>query len=76
MPDALARRMLEHVPASIVGHACGNALSENVVERILSRLLPAAGLVPDALPDFWRDIQPLPETKAGESKLSLMPPVK
>jgi len=30
----------------------GNSMSTNVLERLLARLLPAAGLT-DALPDHW-----------------------
>lgn len=67
LPDDLTRLMLQRVPVSVVGHAIGNAVSENVVERVLCKLLPAACLVSnqDELGDFWRDIQPLPPKKAG-----------
>ena len=38
---------------SEVGEALGNAVCANVFERILSRLLVAANLVPQPLPDHW-----------------------
>ena len=41
----------------------GNAMSVNVVERILSRLLPAAGLT-DALDDRWASGAALTELEA------------
>lgn len=41
----------------------GNAMSVNVVERVLARALPAAGLA-EELPDRWAGGQALDELKA------------
>lgn len=38
-----------------LGMQLGNAMSVNVLERLLVRLLPAAGLVDVELPDRWQD---------------------
>ena len=44
-----------------VGAALGNAVSCNVLERLLARVLPAAGLVDsgsEPLPDLWQSLGP------------------
>ena len=42
------------VPDSVVGAQIGNAMSVNIVERVLCRMLPTVGLVPHgAIKDPW-----------------------
>ena len=55
--------MIQATSTRVVGKAIGNAVSENIVERLLCRLLPAAGLT-EELDDFWHGIAPLPKTQA------------
>jgi len=47
----------KQVVPSVLGAMLGNAMSQNVVERLLIRLLPAAGLIPSGgeakLEDRW-----------------------
>ena len=45
----------------------GNAMSVNVVERLLVRLLPAVGLT-GALPDRWASGAPLAELEATRAQ--------
>jgi hypothetical protein len=62
LPDVLVRQFVEAAGAKAVGKALGNAVSANVLERMLPRLLYAAQLV-DTEPestDFWSKICPLP----------------
>ncbi len=43
-----------NVPFQQVGHQIGNAMSKNVIERILVRALTASGLIaPQTLRDTW-----------------------
>jgi len=47
--------------------AIGNALSVNVVERLLGRLLWAANLVAKPLPDNWLELSCHPSRQAGQN---------
>ena len=47
-----------------LGKQLGNTMSVNVLERILTRLLPAAGLVKGSLRDRWEDGSALKELSA------------
>ena len=47
-----------------LGRQLGNTMSVNVLERILTRLLPAAGLVKGSLRDRWEDGSALKELSA------------
>lgn len=56
VPDLLTIEMKQSgVPQSVVGGAFGNAISLNVLERLLCRLLPACGLS-KPLVDFWANL--------------------
>ncbi len=49
----VVRMVATGVPACRIGEALGNGQSLNVLERLLARLLYAAGLVEARLPDVW-----------------------
>ncbi len=51
--EIVVRMVATGVPACRIGHALGNGQSLNVLERLLARLLHAAGLVEARLPDVW-----------------------
>jgi len=61
LPDSLVSEWLEAQftssasPSALIGHALGNAVSCNVMERVIRNVLWAAGLVPKELPDYWRE---------------------
>ena len=65
LPDQLVQQFIDQHGCALTGHALGNALSLNVAERVLSRLLVYANLVPGPLPDFWQSTI-LPKAKAGQ----------
>ena len=64
LPDELVHEFVGAVGPKAVGRALGNAVSANVLERLLGRLLYAASLVEDLPEDFWRRVTPLPREKA------------
>ena len=47
-----------------LGKQLGNTMSVNVLERIMTRLLPAAGLVSGSLRDRWEDGSALEQLSA------------
>ena len=47
------KRFLVNISDHRMGHVLGNAMSVNVLERILVRALFAAGLTKTRLPDRW-----------------------
>jgi hypothetical protein len=42
------------VSQSVIGHAIGNSMSRNVLDRLLPRVLHAAGLLPSLPTDRWQ----------------------
>lgn len=64
LPDDLTEQMETRCGTRVVGAAIGNALSLNVVERVLRNLLWASSLVSELPSDFWQCLGPLPATGA------------
>ena len=62
LPDDLTEQMETRCVTRVVGAAIGNALSLNVVERVLRNLLWASSLVSELPSDFWQCLGPLPAT--------------
>ena len=62
LPDDLTEQMETRCGTCVVGAAIGNALSLNVVERVLRNLLWASSLVSELPSNFWQCLGPLPAT--------------
>ncbi len=65
LPDDLTKMFESSAGKRKTGFAIGNALSVNVVERLLGRLLWAANLVVKPLPDNWLELSCHPRQQAG-----------
>ena len=65
LPDSLVAAWRCHgVCDKDIGFALGNAVSANVLERLLSKVLSIAGLVGKPCDDFWASLPPLPSPHA------------
>ena len=56
------------VSNTVLGEQIGNAMSVNVIERVLQSSLQAVGLLDQAAPDRWANGDALAELKASKGK--------
>ena len=56
------------VSESELGRQIGNSMAQNVVERVLHSLLPAAGLVDTLEPDRWKTGKAIEDLKKSRDK--------
>ena len=57
------------VSESELGKQIGNSMSQNVIERILHSLLPAAGLVEDIGMDRWKSGEAIAALEASRDRM-------
>lgn len=70
VPDRLTQEFVKAVGPSSTGFALGNAVSVNVVERLVGRVLFAARLVDASVLDMWSALPAsLHSSSSGQARL-------
>ena len=58
LPDKLVTSFIESTSRRATGHALGNGLSTNILERLVGRVLYASGTVDQPVADWWQHKMP------------------